>query len=195
MHRVYEMVKREAERHGAMPWEAKSSDWCRKKRLRWRRTIFCSWRTFRRTSVRNKLAAALTGAPVQGEEAKFGKLARPFSKPSPTNRDTWRGSVSAFASALALRSTNGGRAFPQKKSQRGTSTNFPSIWMRFVKRATRSPSDDRDAASYDAVMAAFNCPGRCRRNATARGRIQTATRGAAEVPLGVASGPLLSSNA
>ena len=48
MHRVYEMVKREAERYGAMPVGSEIVGLVPKKAIRWRQTIFCSWRTFRR---------------------------------------------------------------------------------------------------------------------------------------------------
>jgi glutamate formiminotransferase len=46
MHRVYEMVKREAERYGAVPVGSEIVGWCRKKLWRWLPIFFSSWRIF-----------------------------------------------------------------------------------------------------------------------------------------------------
>jgi glutamate formiminotransferase len=47
MHRVYEMVKREAQRYGAVPMGSEIVGLVPKKRWKWRRIIFCSWRISR----------------------------------------------------------------------------------------------------------------------------------------------------
>jgi len=69
MHRVYEMVKREAERYGAMPVGSEIVGWSRRKPSRWLQIISCSLRTFlRRKCLKNKLEAALSGTPLQAPQ-------------------------------------------------------------------------------------------------------------------------------
>jgi len=48
MHRAYEMVKREANAMARCPWEAKSSDWCRKKAIEMAADYFLQLENFSR---------------------------------------------------------------------------------------------------------------------------------------------------
>src|SRR5205823_5164527 len=74
MHRVYEMVKREAERYGAVPVGSEIVGLVPKKALEMAADYFLQLENFSPTQVfENKLAAALTGAPLM--EKKVGKLA------------------------------------------------------------------------------------------------------------------------
>src|SRR5260221_8298556 len=104
MHRVYEMVKREAERYGAVPVGSEIVGLVPKKAIEMAADFFLQLENFSPAQVfENKLAAALTGAPL--EVAKYGKLAslaRPFLEAVATPPATpGGGSVSAFAGALA----------------------------------------------------------------------------------------------
>src|SRR5437868_1254128 len=104
MHRVYEMVKREAERYGAVPVGSEIVGLVPKKAMEMAADYFLQLENFSPTQVfENKLAAALTGVPLM--DKKVGKLAAlggPFveavGEPSATPGG---GSVSAFAAALA----------------------------------------------------------------------------------------------
>jgi hypothetical protein len=104
MHRVYDLVKREAARYGAVPVGSEIVGLIPKKAIEMAADYFLQLENFSPSQVfENKLTAALTGAPL--EEKKGGRLAslaRPFldavAEPAATPGG---GSVSAFAAALA----------------------------------------------------------------------------------------------
>jgi glutamate formiminotransferase len=104
MHRVYEMVKREAERYGAVPVGSEIVGLVPKKAIEMAADFFLQLENFSPAQVfENKLAAALGGASLEGpKDGKLASLARPFldvvAAPSATPGG---GSVSAFAAALA----------------------------------------------------------------------------------------------
>src|SRR6266567_4011052 len=139
----------------------------------------------------NKLAATLGGAPL--ETAKAGKLAglaRPFldavAAPAATPGG---GSVSAFAGALAAALGQMVTALSRKKkSQAGFADQLSAALDEMRKTAEElAEAIDRDAASYDAVMAAFKLPqGDAQEIRQREKAIQKATKAAAEVPLQVA---------
>src|SRR5262249_36092109 len=104
MHRVYEMVKREAARYGSAPVSSEIVGLVPKKAIEMAADYFLQLENFSPSQVfENKLAAALTGAPrEEKKDGKLGALARPFmdavAEPSATPGG---GSVSAFAAVLA----------------------------------------------------------------------------------------------
>src|ERR1700746_4136619 len=74
MHRVYEIVKREAERYGAMPAGSEIVGLVPKKALEMAADFFLQLENFSpRQVVENKLAEALRGAPPAA--AKDGQMA------------------------------------------------------------------------------------------------------------------------
>src|SRR6266436_158956 len=105
MHRVYEMVKREAERYGVMPVGSEIVGLVPKKALEMAADFFLQLENFSPAQVfENRLQAVLSGEPL-GPVAKQGRLARlaePFldavALPTATPGG---GSVSALAGALA----------------------------------------------------------------------------------------------
>src|SRR5580700_4781534 len=80
MHRVYEMVKREAERHGAVPVGSEIVGLIPKKAIEMAADFFLQLENFSPAQVfENKLEAALSGAPLKAtENTKLATLARPF---------------------------------------------------------------------------------------------------------------------
>src|SRR5436853_5314980 len=104
MHRVYEMVKREAERYGAIPVGSEIVGLVPKKAMEMAADYFLQLENFSPAQVfENKLDAALSGASlVEKKDGKLAALARPFAdavaEPTATPGG---GSVSAFAAALA----------------------------------------------------------------------------------------------
>src|SRR5262245_56554427 len=104
MHRVYEMVKREAERYGAMPVGSEIVGLVPKKAIEMAADYFLQLENFSPGQVfENKLEAALAGTPLdEKRDGKLGAMARPFvdavAEPSATPGG---GSVSAFAAATA----------------------------------------------------------------------------------------------
>jgi glutamate formiminotransferase len=193
MHRVYAMVKREAERYGVMPVGSEIVGLIPKKAIEMAADFFLQLEEFSPAQVfENKLEAALGGAPLEtGKGGKLAGLARPFldAVASPT-ATPGGGSVSAFAGALAaaLGQMVAGLS-RKKKSQAGYAEQLSAALDEMRRIADElSEAIDRDAASYDAVMAAFklsqdDSPETRQREEA----IQKATQGAAEVPMKVAT--------
>src|SRR6202140_4917979 len=81
MHRVYEMVKREAERYGAAPIGSEIVGLVPKKALELAADYFLQLEDFSPSQVlENRLQSALSGAPPEAPTGggKFGHLAKPF---------------------------------------------------------------------------------------------------------------------
>ena len=93
MHRVYEMVKREAARYGAMPVGSEIVGLVPKKAMEMAADYFLQLESFSPSQVfENKLEAALSGAPIEVKDGKLASVARPVPGSSGgTNRNTRRG--------------------------------------------------------------------------------------------------------
>src|SRR5260370_22892565 len=81
MHRVYEMVKREAARHGAIPVGSEIVGLIPKKAIEMAADYFLQVENFSPAQVfENRLQAALTGQPLDpaAKDAKLAGLAQPF---------------------------------------------------------------------------------------------------------------------
>src|SRR5215470_1769799 len=192
MHRVYAAVKREAERYGVMPVSSEIVGLVPKKAIEMAADYFLQLENFSPSQVfENKLAAALTGAPL--EEKKDGKLAalaRPFvdavAEPSATPGG---GSVSAFAAVLAAALGQMVAGLSRKKKSQAANVDKLSAHLDALRREADALTEaiDADAASYDAVMAASKLPqSDSSETAQREAAIETTTKGAAEVPLNVA---------
>jgi glutamate formiminotransferase/formiminotetrahydrofolate cyclodeaminase len=192
MHRVYEMVKREAERHGAMPVGSEIVGLIPKKAIEMAADFFLQLENFSPAQVfENKLEAALTGAPLEAaKDGKLAGLARPFldvvAAPTATPGG---GSVSAFAGALAASLGQMVAGLSRKKKSQASFVDELSAALDELRRTAEELTQaiDRDAAAFDAVMAAFKLPqGDAQETRQREEAVQTATKGAAEVPLLVA---------
>ncbi|HWZ96444.1 MAG TPA: glutamate formimidoyltransferase [Candidatus Dormibacteraeota bacterium] len=192
MHRVYEMVKREAERYGAMPVGSEIVGLVPKKAIEMAADYFLQLENFSPAQVfENKLEATLTGTSLQtSEEGRLAKLARPFldavAEPTATPGG---GSISAFAAALAASLGQMVAGLSRKKKLQAMHVDKLSEHLDALRNEADALADaiDRDAASYDAVMSAFKLPqGESAEIQKRNDAIQSATRGAAEVPLEVA---------
>jgi glutamate formiminotransferase len=191
MHRVYEMVKREAARYGVMPVGSEIVGLIPKKAIEMAADFFLQLENFSPEQVfENRLAAALTGAPPDPGKGKLANLARPFLEAVAAPTATpGGGSVSALAGALAASLGQMVAGLSRKKKSQAAHINMLSAGLEDLRRTAEELTEaiDRDAASYDAVMAAFKLPHSnpeetLRRDAA----VQTATKGASEVPLEVA---------
>ncbi|MGB8472987.1 MAG: glutamate formimidoyltransferase [Candidatus Acidiferrum sp.] len=192
MHRVYEMVKREAERYGAAPVGSEIVGLIPKKAIEMAADFFLQLENFSPEQVfENKLAAALTGAPLEtSKDGKLAALARPFleavSSPTATPGG---GSVSALAGALAASLGQMVAGLSRKKKSQAGYVDRLSTELDALRRDTADLSEaiDRDAAAYEAVMSAFKLPQGSPEEARRRETcIQSTTKVAAEVPLLVA---------
>ncbi len=193
MHRVYEMVKREAERYGVTPVGSEIVGLIPKKAIEMSADFFLQLENFSPAQVfENKLEAVLSGAPLAdtGKEDKLARLARPFldAVAAPT-ATPGGGSVSAFAGALAASLGQMVAGLSRKKKSQAAHVEKLSEALEELRQTADELAEaiDRDAASYDAVMAAFKLPQGDTKEAQRREEaIQEATRRAAEVPLEVA---------
>lgn len=192
MHRVYEIVKREAERYGAVPVGSEIVGLIPKKAIEMAADFFLQLENFSPSQVfENKLAAALAGAPLESrKDGRLAGLVRPFleavAEPSATPGG---GSVSALAGALAASLGQMVAGLSRKKKSQAAHVDQLSAELDAMRQTAHQLSDavDRDAASYDAVLAAFKLPqGNAAETQSRDAAIQTATAAAAEVPMQVA---------
>jgi glutamate formiminotransferase len=192
MHRVYEMVKREAERYGAAPVGSEIVGLVPKKAMEMAADYFLQLEDFSPSQVfENKLAAALSGASLtEKKEGKLTALARPFVESVAEPHATpGGGSVSALAAALAAALGQMVAGLSRKKKSQAQHMDKLSEHLEALRREADALTQaiDSDAASYDAVMAAFKMP---QGNATEIGAreatIQSTSKGAADVPMKVA---------
>ena len=192
MHRVYEMVKREAQRYGAVPVGSEIVGLVPKKAMEMAADYFLQLENFSPSQVfENKLAAALGGAPAEAKkEGRLAALTLPFveavAEPTATPGG---GSVSALAAALAAALGQMVAALSRKKKSQAHYADRLSEHLDQLRRDADALSDaiDADATSYDQVMAAFKLPqGNTLETAAREEAIQETTKGAAVVPFHVA---------
>ncbi len=192
MHRVYEMVKREAERYGVMPVGSEIVGLIPKKAIEMAADFFLQLENFSPAQVfENKLEAALSGAPLEAaKDGKLAGLARPFLEAVAAPAATpGGGSVSAFAGAMAAALGQMVAGLSRKKKSQVMHVDKLSAALDELRRSANELTNaiDRDAESYDAVMAAFKLPqGNAKESRQREEAIQSATKGAAEVPMQVA---------
>jgi len=191
MHRVYEMVKREAERYGVMPVGSEIVGLIPKKAIEMAADFFLQLENFSPAQVfENKLEAALSGAPLDAKDGKLAGLARPFLEAvaGPT-ATPGGGSVSAFAGAMAGALGQMVAGLSRKKKSQAMHVDKLSAALDELRRSANELTNaiDRDAESYDAVMAAFKLPqGNAEESRLREEAIQATTKSAAEVPWQVA---------
>ncbi len=193
MHRVYEMVKREAERHGVTTAGSEIVGLVPKKALEMTADFFLQLENFSPTQVlENRLATALTGAPLESssKDGRLTSMARQFleavAEPTATPGG---GSVSAFAGALAASLGQMVAGLSRKKKTQAQYFDQLSEALEWLHKtaADLARAIDRDAAAYDAVLAAHKMPqGSAEESQRRMEAILAATREAAEVPLHVA---------
>src|SRR6266853_282326 len=192
MHRVYEMVKREAERYGAVPVGSEIVGLIPKKAIEMAADFFLQLENFSPAQVfENKLADALNGVPMDvTKDGKLASLARPFLEAVASPAATpGGGSVSAYAGALAAALGQMVAGLSRKKKSQAGFADRLSVALDEMRRIADELAEaiDRGAASYEAVMAAFKLSqGDAQETQQREEAIQKATKGASEVPLGVA---------
>jgi glutamate formiminotransferase len=190
IHRVFEMVKREAERYGVTIVGSEIVGLIPKRAIELTTDFYLQLENFSPAQVlENRLADSLSGVVSEGP-GKLAALAQPFldavAAPAATPGG---GSVAALAGALgaSLGQMVAGLS-RKKKSQAAHVEQLSEAVAEFHSAAQiLSAAIDRDAASFDSVMAAYKlpqgAPDELRRRDAA---IQEALQGAATVPLEVA---------
>jgi glutamate formiminotransferase / formiminotetrahydrofolate cyclodeaminase len=191
MHRVYEIVKREAARYGVMPVGSEIVGLIPKKAIEMSADYFLQLEDFSPSQVfENRLGAVLGGAPMEAPGGRLANLAQPFldavAEPSATPGG---GSVSALAGALAASLGQMVAGLSRKKKSQALHVDKLSEHLDELRKIADELAQaiDHDAAAYDAVIAAFKMPqGNSEEISQREAAIQAATKGAAEIPLQVA---------
>src|SRR5580704_3691567 len=193
MHRVYEMVKREAARYGAYPVGSEIVGLIPKKAIEMAADYFLQLENFSPQQIfENKLESALSGtlAESSAKDGKLAAVARPFldavAAPTPTPGG---GSVAAFAGAMAAALGQMVAGLSRKKKSQLAMVDKLSDALDHMRREVEALTEaiDRDAESYNGVMMALKLPQSDAAEIKWREEaIQIATRAAAEVPLEVA---------
>src|SRR5208283_5104140 len=191
MHRVYEMVKREAARYGALPVGSEIVGLIPKKAIEMAADFFLQLEGFSPSQVfENKLEAVLTGTPIEAKDGKLASVARPFLEAVAAPTATpGGGSVSAYVGAMAAALGQMVAGLSRKKKSQAMHVDKLSEVLDELRRTADelTAAIDRDAASYESVMAAVKLPqGNAEETTQRESSIQAATKEAAEVPLQVA---------
>jgi glutamate formiminotransferase/formiminotetrahydrofolate cyclodeaminase len=190
LHRVFEMVKREAERYGVAIVGSEIVGLIPKRAIELTADFYLQFENFSPAQVlENRLEASLGGAVAEGP-GKLAALAQPFldavAQPTATPGG---GSVAALAGSLgaSLGQMVAGLS-RKKKSQAAHVDKLSEAVAEFQAVAlTLAEAIDRDAASFESVMAAYKMPqGSLEEQSRRETAIQQALHGAAQVPLEVA---------
>ena len=190
LHRVFEMVKREAERYGASIVGSEIVGLVPKRAIELTADFYLQFENFSPAQVfENRLEASLGGAPPEGP-GKLAALALPFlDAVSAPTAAPGGGSASAFAGALAASLGQMVAGLSRKKKSQAAFVEPLSNALDGLHSAGEALAKgiDRDAASFDAVMAAYKLPHATSDEERVRdAAIQSALQGAATVPLEVA---------
>jgi len=190
LHRVFEMVKREAERYGARIVGSEIVGLVPKKAIEMTADFYLQLENFSPALVlENRVAAALSGAPPE-PAGNLAQLAQPFldvvREPTATPGG---GSVAALVAALAASLGQMVAGLSRKKKSQAAHVEQLSAFVAEMQTSARVLTEaiDRDAASYEAVLAASRLPKETAEDQRRREEaIQQATKRAADVPLEVA---------
>jgi glutamate formiminotransferase / formiminotetrahydrofolate cyclodeaminase len=190
LHRVFEMVKREAERYGVSIVGSEIVGLIPKRAIELTADFYLQLENFSPAQVlENRLQASLGGAAAEGP-GRLAAMAQPFldAVAQPTAAPGG-GSVSAFAGALgaSLGQMVAGLS-RKKKSQAAFVEQLSEAVSEFHAAGQElAKAIDRDASSFESVMGAYKLPqGTPEEQRKRDDAIQRALQGAAEVPLEVA---------
>jgi glutamate formiminotransferase / formiminotetrahydrofolate cyclodeaminase len=190
MHRVFEMVKREAERYGVSIVGSEIVGLIPKRAIELTSDFYLQLENFSAAQVlENRMEASLAGVAAEGP-GKLAGLAQPFldtvAQPTATPGG---GSVAALAGALGASLGQMVAGLSRKKKSQAAFVEPLSEAVAQFHAAARALAEaiDRDAASFDSVMAAYQLPQNTAEEQQNReAAIQQALEGAASVPLEVA---------
>jgi formiminotetrahydrofolate cyclodeaminase len=190
LHRVFEMVKREAERYGVAIVGSEIVGLIPKRAIELTADFYLQFENFSPAQVlENRLEASLGGAVAEGP-GKLAALAQPFldavAQPTATPGG---GSVAALAGSLGASLGQMVAGLSRKKKSQAAHVDKLSEAVAEFQAIARTLAEaiDQDAASFESVMAAYKMPqGSLEEQSRRETAIQQALHGAAQVPLEVA---------
>src|SRR6202142_208889 len=188
LHRVFEMVKREAERYGVSIAGSEIVGLIPKRAIELTADFYLQLENFSPAQVfENRIEASLSGNITPEGPGKLASLAQPFldavAEPTATPGG---GSVAALAGALGASLGQMVASLSRKKKSQAAHVDQLSDALAEFQASARALSEaiDRDAASFSHVMAAYKLPKDTSELERQRdAAVQQALHGAASVPL------------
>jgi glutamate formiminotransferase / formiminotetrahydrofolate cyclodeaminase len=184
IHRVFELVKREASRYGVMPVSSEIVGLIPKKALEQAAEWFLQVENFDSSLIlENRLAAVMSGKMAvgglrAGVEPFVEQLAAPTATPGGGSAAAASGAMAAGLATMVASMSRGKKAYVQYERELSDAIARLSQLREELKAAI-----DADAASYNAVMNAYKA---AKSSAERDGLIDTALKQATSVPLSVA---------
>jgi glutamate formiminotransferase len=185
IHRVFEMVKREAARYGVIPVSSEIVGLIPKKAIEQAAEWFLQVENFDSSLIlENRLTAVMGGKTAvgglrAGVEPFIEQLAAPTATPGGGSASAAAGAMSAGLAAMVASMTRGKKAYLQYESQLSTAIAQLTLLREELKAAI-----DADAESYNSVMKAYKAARAGEGSGEAL--IEAALKEATAVPLGVA---------
>jgi len=183
IHRVFEMVKREATRYGVAPVSSEIVGLIPKLALEQAAEWFLQIENFDSSLIlENRLAAVMNGGATKslrsGVEPFIEQLAAPTATPGGGSAAAASAAMAAGLAEMVAALSRNKRAYAQYQDQlAGTITRLVKL------REALTSAIDEDAASYNAVMSAYKA---ARESAEGSKMISAALQQATRVPLEVA---------
>ncbi|MFY9903829.1 MAG: glutamate formimidoyltransferase [Terriglobales bacterium] len=188
IHRVFEFVKREAERYGVTPLSSEIVGLIPKRALEQAAEWFLQVENFDSSLIlENRLAAVMSGKMAIGKmgaglragvEPFIEQLAAPTATPGGGSAAAAAGAMAAGLANMVASMSRGKKAFAQYENQLSEAISRLSQLREELKSAI-----DADAESYNVVMKAYKT---ARESPDAGAAISAALKQATSVPLGVA---------
>ena len=187
VHRVFELVKREAARYGVMPVSSEIVGLIPKKALEQAAESFLQVENFDSSLIlENRLAAVMQGKVAVGGlragiEPFVEQLAAPTATPGGGSASAAAAAMAAGLATMVASMSRGKKAYAQYESQLSAAIARLTPLREELKAAV-----DADAESYKAVMKAYKQAKATAEEASAEAMVEAALKEAISVPLGVA---------
>ena len=187
VHRVFEMVKREAARYGVMPVSSEIVGLIPKKALEEAAEWFLQVENFDSSSILENRLAAVMGGKVAvgglraGVEPFIEQLAAPTATPGGGSASAASAAMAAGLATMVATMSRGKKAYLQHEAQLSGAIARLTPLREELKAAI-----DADAESYNSVMKAYKAAKTAADAKSAEVMIEIALKEATSVPLSVA---------
>ena len=187
IHRVFELVKREAARYGVMPLSSEIVGLIPKKALEDAAEWFLQVENFNSSLIlENRLAAVMGGKIAVGGlragiEPFIEQLAAPTPTPGGGSASAAAGAMAAGLATMVASMSRGKKAYLQFESQLSA-----AIAQLTGLREELKASIDADAESYNSVMKAYKSAKVAHDDNSGEAMIESALKEATNIPLNVA---------
>ncbi|PYV47441.1 MAG: glutamate formimidoyltransferase [Acidobacteria bacterium] len=184
IHRVFELVRREAERYGVAPSSSEIVGLIPKKALEQAAEWFLQVEHFDSSLIlENRLTAVMGGKMAvgglrAGVEPFIEQLAAPTATPGGGSAAAASAAMAAGLAAMVASMSRGKKAYAQYERELSEAISRLSQLREELKAAINA-----DAESYNAVMSAYK---RAKDSANADGMVDSALKRATSIPLSVA---------